>query len=285
MPRHIVSNHTKLNIPALSEDGYTMKEICRLLGIKKTLVYRTLTLYKQFGVVYNPHTYSRVIRRHRILSMADITFISNVVAHRSTIYLDELQHELWEKRQVYATTPTLYRALRSLQLTRKKISFAASERNEELRARYMNRIGAEAPDANMLLFIDEAAKDRRTSCRPSGRSFQGQCCHGKRYFVRGVRYSILPAITLDGIITYDIIEGPVDSTRFLRFLQEHIVSLMHFKLIKMADLFRCLSLPHILDRAVSLSWIIVVFTKVKKFAHSLKTCTVRCYIYQILDFF
>jgi hypothetical protein len=42
MPQHIVSNHTKLNIPALSEDGYTVKEICCLLGIKKTLVYKTL---------------------------------------------------------------------------------------------------------------------------------------------------------------------------------------------------------------------------------------------------
>jgi hypothetical protein len=93
----------------------------------------------------------------------------------------------------------------------------------------MNRIGAEASDTNMLLFIDEAAKDRRTSCRPNGRSFRERRCRGQRYFVRGVRYSILPAITLDGIITYDIIEGPVDSACFLRFLQEHIVSLMHFQ--------------------------------------------------------
>jgi hypothetical protein len=46
MPQHIVSNHTKLNIPALSEDGYTVKEIFRLLDIKKTLVYKTLSLYK-----------------------------------------------------------------------------------------------------------------------------------------------------------------------------------------------------------------------------------------------
>ncbi|KAN0082877.1 hypothetical protein V8E55_008672, partial [Tylopilus felleus] len=209
-----VSNHTKLIIPALSEYGYTTKEICHLLGIKKTLVYKTLSLYKRFGVVYNPHTYSCVIRCRHILSMTHMAFISNLVAHRSTIYLDELQHELWEMCQVYATTPTLHHALRSLQLTRKKISFAASERNEELRARYMNRIGAEAPDANMLLFIDEAAKDRRTSCRPSGRSFRGQCCRGQQYFVRGVRYSILPAIMLDGIIAYDIIEGLVDGARF-----------------------------------------------------------------------
>ena len=158
-----------------------------------------------------------------------MAFISNLVAHHSTIYLDELQHELWEKCQVYATTPTLHRALRSLQLTRKKISFAASEQNEELRAHYMNRIGAEAPDADMLLFIDEAAKNRHTFCRPSGQSFRGQRCRGQWYFVRGVRYSILPAITLDGIITYNIIEGPVNGAHFLRFLQEHVVRLMHFQ--------------------------------------------------------
>jgi hypothetical protein len=92
-----------------------------------------------------------------------------------------------------------------------------------------NHIGAEAPDANMLLFIDEVAKDWHTSCCPSGRSFRGQCCLGQQYFVRSVCYSILPAIMLDGIIMYDIIEGPVDSARFLCFLQEHVVSLMCFQ--------------------------------------------------------
>ncbi|KAF9225099.1 hypothetical protein BS17DRAFT_701233 [Gyrodon lividus] len=37
--------------------------------------------------------------------------------------------------------------------------------------------------------------------------------------VRGTRFSILPAITLDAIITYNIIEGPVDSQHFMRFLE------------------------------------------------------------------
>ena len=32
----------------------------------------------------------------------------------------------------------------------------------------MNCIGAEAPDPNMLVFIDEAAKDKRTSTRHHG---------------------------------------------------------------------------------------------------------------------
>jgi hypothetical protein len=98
---------------------------------------------------------------------------------------------------VYATTSMLYHTLRNLQLTRKKMSFAASKRNEELHACYMNHIGAEAPDANMLVFVDEAAKDWCTSCRASGRSFWGQHCYEQRYFVRSDCYFILPAITLD----------------------------------------------------------------------------------------
>ncbi|KAG2112036.1 uncharacterized protein F5147DRAFT_572829, partial [Suillus discolor] len=35
-------------------------------------------------------------------------------------------------------------------------------------------------------------------------------------------YLILPILTLDGIIAYDIIEGSVMSERFMQFLQEHL---------------------------------------------------------------
>jgi hypothetical protein len=151
-----------------------------------------------------------------------------VIQHHNTIYLDELQHELWEKRHVYATVSTLSHALQHLQITRKVMSFATAEQSEELRARYMNRIGAEAPDANMLLFVDEAVKDRHTSLHPSGRSPKGQCCHGRRFFVCGACYSILPVITLDGVIAYDIIEGLVDNACFLRFLWENVVRTIPF---------------------------------------------------------
>ncbi|KIM64575.1 hypothetical protein SCLCIDRAFT_77355, partial [Scleroderma citrinum Foug A] len=38
-------------------------------------------------------------------------------------------------------------------------------------------------------------------------------------------YSIVPIITLDGIITYEIIEGPVNSEWFARFLREYVLPL------------------------------------------------------------
>jgi hypothetical protein len=42
-------------------------------------------------------------------------------------------------------------------------------------------------------------------------------------FIHGVRHSILPALTLDGIISLDIFEGSVNKERFLSFLREQVV--------------------------------------------------------------
>jgi hypothetical protein len=225
-----VSADLKARIPVLHHKGYTIQQICDLLGIQKTLVYKTLKLHSRFGIISDPFTFSRAIRRRRILTFADMSFIRAVVKTRRTIYLDELQHELWIKRHRFASIPTLHRALRSLQFTRKIVSASAAEQNEGLRAMYMNRIGAEARDANMLVFIDEAAKDRRTSARQYGRVSKGECCRIDKYFIRGIRYSILPALTLDGIIAYDIVEGSVDAERFLSFLKEHVVCTISFAL-------------------------------------------------------
>ena len=36
-------------------------------------------------------------------------------------------------------------------------------------------------------------------------------------------HSIIPAITLNGIIAYDIVKGPVDTQQFIKFLKEHVV--------------------------------------------------------------
>ena len=71
----------------------------------------------------------------------------------------------------------------------------------------MYNIGDIAPDPNMLMFIDEAARDRRTSMRKTGYVLLGSQLTVPYHFVHGTRVSILPVLTLDGIIAYDIIPG------------------------------------------------------------------------------
>ncbi|KIJ57769.1 hypothetical protein HYDPIDRAFT_61170, partial [Hydnomerulius pinastri MD-312] len=106
----------------------------------------------------------------RILSQQDLAFIRATLDQKQTIYLDELQDLLWMTRQVYASLPTLFRAIRRFQFSRKVVSAHAAEHNDELQALYMNQIATEVPDPDMFMFVDEAAQDERTTGHKKGRS-------------------------------------------------------------------------------------------------------------------
>jgi len=222
MPPYTVSADLKAQIPVLHARGYGIQKICHTLGIKKTLVYKTLSLHRSFGTIENPSRRHR--GRNRFLSSADLQFILDLLQSKPTIYLDELQNELLRQLGCQISIPSLFRTLQRLNFSRKRVSAPALEQNETKRAIFMNRIAEIAPDTNMLLFEDEAARDIHTLFRKDGRALKGARCVQKKHFLRGVRYSIVPIITLDGIITYEIIEGPVNSEWFAHFLWEYVVS-------------------------------------------------------------
>lgn len=75
------------------------------------------------------------------------------------------------------------------------------------------------------MFLDEAARNQKTSGRTRGWALVGRRCVQRRFFVCGQWYSILPVLTIDGIITYDVIPGPVTSARFVKFLRELVIPL------------------------------------------------------------
>jgi transposase len=121
------SDETRAHIPVLRRQGYSVKDICHLLDIKKTLVYKVLAWHSQLGIILNPCIYSCTVGRPRILTPADLAFISAVIDHHPSIYLDELRDELQLKRNVHTTLPTLTHAVEQLGVTRKAISAHAAE--------------------------------------------------------------------------------------------------------------------------------------------------------------
>ena len=83
---------------------------------------------------------------------------------------------------------------------------AAHERNELLRNTFIAKVGREyRPD--QLIFMDEASKDERSLSCGYGYSFKNTFAIKKIVFIHGVRYMILPALSLQGFIAVDIIEG------------------------------------------------------------------------------
>lgn len=68
--------------------------------------------------------------------------------------------------------------------------------------------------------MDEASKDNRTLSRGYGYSFKNTFATKKNVFVRGTRYTILPALSLQGIIAVDIMEG---KDKFKEFIISNVV--------------------------------------------------------------
>ena len=224
MPPHTISSDLKARIPALFyEQNLTVDQICVILGIKKSLVYRSLQYFRTYGTAHNPH--ARKTGRNRTLSPLDIKFISALVDQRHCIYLNEIRQALLEHRGHVVSVATLSCTLRRLDFSRKSVSRRALERNDILRSAYMNRIADTVTNPDMFMFVDEAARNRRTSGRSKGWAFAGSRCIQHRFFVRGQRFSILPVLTIDGIITHDIIPGSINAERFFQFLQELVLPL------------------------------------------------------------
>ena len=101
---------------------------------------------------------------------------------------------------------------------------AASERNELLRSAFIASIGRY--QTNQLVFMDESSKDDRTSTRLYGYSKINSRAIKKVVFVRGKRYTLLPALTEKGIIAIDIIEGSCTKQKFKEFVISQVVSIL-----------------------------------------------------------
>ena len=69
-------------------------------------------------------------------------------------------------------------------------------------------------NADQLIFIDESSKDERTLTRLYGYSSINTRAKKSVVFIRGKRYTILPALSLEGFIAVDIMEGSCDKERF-----------------------------------------------------------------------
>ena len=78
--------------------------------------------------------------------------------------------------------------------------------NELLRSTFIAKVGREYKP-EQLIFMDDASKDECTLSRGYGYSLKNTFATKKNVFVRGVQYTILPALLLQGIIAVDIMEG------------------------------------------------------------------------------
>ena len=86
----------------------------------------------------------------------------------------------------------------------------------------MYQLGIEY-NAEQLIFIDETSKDERSVSRLYGYSYINSRANKKVVFIKGKRYTILPAMTIDGFIAAEIMEGSCNKDKFRIFIITQVV--------------------------------------------------------------
>jgi len=203
-------------------------QIAAYTGVSITSVHNILNYFDKYQTIKPSEDTEEKKRKKRAgdLRDVDIQYIIDRVTRYPDIYLDELQELLARECGATASLSAIWQKLKVASLTKKKLSRAAAERCEELWLRYSAKIGGYDPE--QLIFVDESSVDRRTTYRTRGWAARGAHAKCHAFFVRGKRFSVLPALSLTGIIHCDIIEGSFRTGTFYRFIKGLLDSMQPF---------------------------------------------------------
>ena len=108
--------------------------------------------------------------------------------------------------------------LASLRLTIYKVTCPALERNKQDYQEYMVLVAAHFhPD--QLVFADKSHFNRLTLRRPYTWSIRGECDQHYEFTFQGTKYSMLPVLSLDGILHLKVLKNAITSEDFWQFVE------------------------------------------------------------------
>jgi transposase len=200
------------------ECGIPSCQIAELAQCDVRTVNRIVERYRETG---NPHALPHGHAPY-IITDDDTLFLIGCLRANPTLFLDELQERLWTQRNIWASLASLSRALERHGWSHKKLSKEAAQRNARLRAAWKVKYGV--LPMHCFVWLDESGVEDRDHHRKNGWAPVGMTPVTSRYFGAGDgRVTMLPALTSEGIIAMDILDGGVTTERFIRFLQNHLV--------------------------------------------------------------
>lgn len=198
----------------------SFKEIAELFQVCERSIRRYVALFNRTGEVEAKK------QRHgpeSLLGEYERLVILRIILDNPGIYLNEIRDKLFDKFGVPLALSTICKTLKSMGCSRQVMCRVARQRSDDLRARYMAEISMYDP--KMLIWLDESGCDRRNYLRKYGYSVRGKPVTDLRLLVRGVRYSAIPIVSLDGIHDVYITEDTMNGQRFVDFVQQCVLPL------------------------------------------------------------
>lgn len=202
---------------ALLDEGWTRKDVARVLNIHPSSLSRWLDLVDKNGNVQRlkPPGRPRKHTRH------DLDLIAAHIEQTPDIYLGELAVAV-ARDNVAITVPTLARRIDSLGLSRKVPQRVPERRDEDERAAFAAVLAAHA-EPHQLVYLDETHVDGRDCLRTHVRGPVGERVHQVVDPRLGERYTFMGALTLDGMLAGTVLTGGVGGQQFFSFVVNELV--------------------------------------------------------------
>ena len=128
---------------------------------------------------------------------------------------------MFDEFDLQVSVATISRALLRARWSRKAVKARAAERNRELCNMWIGRQATWR--ASQLVFLDESACNERTGDRKYGWAPIGRGCEVSCHVKRSERWSVLPALSVNGYLSYLIYQGSITAEIFELFVEQQVL--------------------------------------------------------------
>ena len=204
------------------DPNLSTEDLAKLFKVCERTVRRYLQRFQLTGEV------QAIQARHGpklLLGEFEQLTLLRLIFNKPGIYLKEVQSKLIHVYGTSISLSTICRTLKVMGCSRQAMHRVASQSSDNLRAKFMAQVSMYDP--SMLVWLDESGCDKRNTVRKHGYSIRGIPLCDQRLFVRGTRYSAIPIVSTAGIHDVYLAEGNVNGHKFLRFVKESLLPVLH----------------------------------------------------------
>ncbi|EFP75907.1 uncharacterized protein PGTG_01238 [Puccinia graminis f. sp. tritici CRL 75-36-700-3] len=225
MPYQLISPGIKIAVVRMVAQGYTQKFICETLGekISKQSFARWVQLYRNTQRVIRDTAEYEKKGPGLLLTTDDQSFMIELLRMEPGLFLDEIRERLYDETDTLLIMTTLHRNLvEHLEITLKKANTVNIKKSLVAKYAYMEKI-LSVP-AEFLVFSDKSCICSRDLLRAFSRSSKGKPANRTLIQQNTKRFTLLPAISVDGIVALTVTEENVFGTNFAHFLKYILLS-------------------------------------------------------------
>lgn len=204
------------------DGGLNNSQIERETGVMRRHVARFRRNIQYWGQPYPPECVK--LGRPRRLRQVHRTKMLEYLNGRPQAYLEELRDWLYDEYDLAVSLLTIHNELKRAKWSRKVATKRAAEQSDALRRVFQARVQINYT-SKQIIAIDESACNERTGDRKYGWSPIGRSVELEYSMRRSERWSLLPAMTVDGYFAHTVFQGDITSAILEDFLEFKVLPL------------------------------------------------------------